>query len=124
MGARQDCIPGPKDESTVRADVKIPIESSLKVPQSSMSTFQAYMSPMINAIRNPSNMLTQTSTSSAMQPTSILSRIRNINSTQMVGAGVVAAEVLGFFTVGQMLGRRKIIGYRTSKSAPDAQVHH
>lgn len=30
----------------------------------------------------------------------------------MVSAGVVGAEVLGFFTVGEMVGRFKLVGYR------------
>ena len=29
----------------------------------------------------------------------------------MVSGGVIAAEVLGFFTVGEMLGRLKLVGY-------------
>ncbi len=34
-----------------------------------------------------------------------------MNRQQMVTAGVVGAEVLGFFTVGEMLGRMKLVGY-------------
>lgn len=47
-----------------------------------------------------------------MSPDTILSRIRNVNRQQLVAAGVVGAEVLGFFTVGEMIGRMKLVGYR------------
>lgn len=33
----------------------------------------------------------------------------------MVGGAVVLAEALGFFSVGEMLGRFKLVGYRGSK---------
>lgn len=45
-------------------------------------------------------------------PESILSSVRNINRQQVATIGVVGAEVLGFFTVGTMIGRMKIVGYR------------
>ena len=45
-------------------------------------------------------------------PEGILSRIRNTNSQQVMAFGVIAAEVLGFFTVGEMIGKFKVVGYR------------
>jgi hypothetical protein len=36
-----------------------------------------------------------------------------------VAGGVVAAEVLGFFTVGEMIGRMKLVGYHG-----EAGAHH
>ena len=33
----------------------------------------------------------------------------------MAAVGVVGAEVLGFFTVGEMIGRLKLVGYRGDK---------
>ena len=50
-----------------------------------------------------------------MNPQTILNQIRNVSMQQMVVAGVVAAEVIGFFTVGEVLGRMKIVGYRGGK---------
>ena len=38
--------------------------------------------------------------------------IRNASTKNLVTAGVVGAEILGFFTVGEMIGKFKIIGYR------------
>jgi F-type H+-transporting ATPase subunit g len=50
-------------------------------------------------------------------PESILSNIRNLDRKQLASIGVVFAEVLGFFTVGTMIGRMKIVGYHGG-------VHH
>jgi F-type H+-transporting ATPase subunit g len=43
--------------------------------------------------------------------------VRNINRQQMASIAVVGAEVLGFFTIGTMIGRLKIVGYH-------GEVHH
>ncbi|KAJ5433904.1 ATPase F0 complex subunit G mitochondrial [Penicillium cf. griseofulvum] len=45
-------------------------------------------------------------------PSAILACIRNASPKQMALAGVTAAEVIGFFTVGEMIGRMNIVGYR------------
>lgn len=50
----------------------------------------------------------------ANNPQSILSRVRNVNSQQMIAVGVTTAEVIGFFSLGEMLGRMKLVGYRSS----------
>ena len=57
------------------------------------------------------------SAASQTTPNSILSQIRNLSTAQVVSIGVVGAEVLGFFTVGTMIGRLKIVGYH-------GEVHH
>ncbi|OAA46916.1 ATP synthase subunit g [Metarhizium rileyi] len=44
-------------------------------------------------------------------PQNMLQQARSLSSAQLVAGGVVAAECLGFFTVGEMLGRFKIVGY-------------
>ena len=44
-------------------------------------------------------------------PESMLSSVRNVNTQQMITIGVVGAELLGFFTVGTMIGRLKVVGY-------------
>ena len=56
--------------------------------------------------------------SSSLSPEVMIGRIRNLNTQQMVAAGVVGAEVLGFFTIGEILGRMKLVGYRGD------QEHH
>jgi len=75
-------------------------------------------------MQNPSSLFQQASSSasstansmassmSSMNPGQMVNNIRNMDSQQMVSAGIVVLEVLGFFTVGEMIGRFKIIGYR------------
>jgi len=52
----------------------------------------------------------------------MLSSMRNMTSTQAVAVGVVIAEVIGFFTVGEMIGKMKIVGYRGA--GPAHEEHH
>lgn len=86
---------------------------------SDMATVQGYLKPMQNALRNPTNLFIRTSESSSAQPVNILNRVRSMTRTQWISAGIVTAEVLGFFTVGEMIGRWKIVGYRSK-----ALAHH
>ena len=44
--------------------------------------------------------------------TRFLGRMRNVNRQQMAAGAVISAEVLGFFTVGEIIGRFKLVGYR------------
>ncbi|KAF2677770.1 putative mitochondrial F1F0-ATP synthase g subunit [Lentithecium fluviatile CBS 122367] len=80
-----------------------------------MATIQTYFQPVVNAVRNPASLFARTAQSSSAQPANILNQVRSMSSTQWLSAGVVAAEVVGFFTVGEMLGRLKIVGYRAKE---------
>ncbi|TKA70359.1 hypothetical protein B0A55_08507 [Friedmanniomyces simplex] len=92
-----------------------------------MQTIQSYFTPLQNAIRNPSALMNQTQSqanqaagqaSKAVEnPEALMTRLRNFDSGALASVGVIAAEVLGFFTVGEMLGRFKIIGYRSEQGA-------
>jgi F-type H+-transporting ATPase subunit g len=62
-------------------------------------------------------MSSASSAARAATPESILSNIRNVDRKQLVSISVVFAEVLGFFTVGTMIGRMKVVGYH-------GEVHH
>ena len=77
-----------------------------------LQAFQSYAQPLINVVRHPASAFTQTTASSAATPEGVLSRIRNMDRRQWASAGVIGAEVLGFFTVGEMIGRFKLVGYR------------
>jgi len=79
---------------------------------------------MLNAIRNPSSLMSGASSSSAVTPESILSRIRNVDRAQLVSGGILLAEVLGFFTVGEMIGRMKMVGYRGDTHAIETATPH
>ena len=90
-----------------------------------LATFQKYTQPVINAIRNPAGLLNKTTdTASSMSPESFLNRVRNMSTQQMVAAGVVGAEVLGFFTVGEMIGRMKLVGYRGGVAPHGEETPH
>ncbi|KAF9351447.1 hypothetical protein BGX34_000557 [Mortierella sp. NVP85] len=48
---------------------------------------------------------------------------KNISKEQFLGAGLVAAEAYAFFMVGEIVGRRNLIGYDV-KSADSHDAHH
>ncbi|CAN8101105.1 unnamed protein product [Discula destructiva] len=74
----------------------------------SAATFQSYFNRALGAIKNPGSLLQSTASSTADAP---VPAVRKISNTQLAGAGVLLAEVLGFFTVGEMIGRFKLVGY-------------
>jgi len=80
-----------------------------------VATFQSYFQRVVKSVRNPSSLLSE---ASHTNPNSIMERIRNVNQAQVVSGGILFAELLGFFTVGEMIGRRKLVGYRA------ADAHH
>ena len=84
-----------------------------------MHTVQGYVQPVTNALRNPSGLVSgaesaaQNTAQTAMNnPQSFLTRVRNMDRETLVTAGIVTAETVGFFCVGEMIGRFKIVGYR------------
>jgi F-type H+-transporting ATPase subunit g len=90
---------------------------------SNAQTLQNYLTPVQNALRNPSSLLSrstqaaqqsaqQASQTAANNPQTILNQVRNFDTATLTSAGIVLAEVIGFFTVGEMIGRRQIVGYR------------
>ncbi|KAJ5491048.1 hypothetical protein N7539_002615 [Penicillium diatomitis] len=66
-----------------------------KMSPPNMATFQSYFEPLMNVMRNPA-------------------AIKNLQmpSPRIALFGVTAAEIIGFFTVGEMIGRMNIVGYR------------
>jgi F-type H+-transporting ATPase subunit g len=77
-----------------------------------LAQFQSYFQPVTNVVRNPRSIVSSASSvTSSINPDAVLSSIRNVNRRQLTTAGIIFAEVLGFFTVGEMLGRLKIVGY-------------
>ena len=83
---------------------------------SPLHTFQSYFTPVLRALRHPSSILSSAPAASA-SPASFLARARSVDRAQLASAGIVLAELLGFFTVGEMIGRMKIVGYH-------GEVHH
>lgn len=84
-----------------------------------VSTFQAYWQTLLKKLQNPSTLL-QSAQKAAPSSGSAVSSVRNISRTQLIAGGVLAAECLGFFTVGEMIGRFKLIGYHGEV----ASAHH
>jgi len=80
---------------------------------SSLTTVQSYFNRALNAVKNPQTLLRSASSgaANAPSPASAIQQVRNLSRAQVVGAGVLLAEVLGFFTVGEMIGRWKLVGY-------------
>ena len=93
-----------------------------------MQTVQSYLQPLQNALRNPSSLMNRagsaaesTAQSAVNSPETFVTRLRNMDTATLTTVGVVAAECLGFFSVGQMIGRFKIVGYRGD---PHGGEHH
>lgn len=80
---------------------------------------------LINALHRSSEAFTSAYRSAWSSITSgtagnALSSVRNMGTAQMIGVGIVGAELIGFFSVGEILGRFKLVGYRGGKS----EEHH
>ncbi|OOF95269.1 hypothetical protein ASPCADRAFT_207753 [Aspergillus carbonarius ITEM 5010] len=72
-----------------------------------LATFQTFFQPLTNVFRNPAAFK-----NSSFAPSNILARVRSADKKQLAVAGVTAAEVIGFFTVGEIVGRMNIVGYK------------
>jgi hypothetical protein len=83
-----------------------------------VQTMQAYMQPAMNALRHPASLLNRVSSQAAnTTPQDLMSQVRGMSNAQWASIGVVAAEVVGFFSIGEIIGRFKLVGYR-------AKEHH
>ncbi|KFX98062.1 hypothetical protein V497_01801 [Pseudogymnoascus sp. VKM F-4516 (FW-969)] len=80
---------------------------SQKMAPPPLATFQSAFQQVVKNSRNPS----------AFLPNASVNSIRNISSAQIASGAVIFAEVLGFFTVGEMIGRMKLVGYRGDTGA-------
>lgn len=89
-----------------------------KMAPPSMATFQSFYECAWQMIRRPGAI--RESVSKYVKPTQGSGLVRGVSNAQLAAAGVVAAECLGFFTVGEMLGRFKLVGYHGEPAA----AHH
>lgn len=85
-----------------------------------MQTVQTYLQPITKNLSNPQamfqrsgNAAEKTADAAINNPQSFVTRLRNMDTATLQQVGIVSAEVLGFFTVGEMIGRFKIVGYRS-----------
>ncbi|KAI9853080.1 MAG: hypothetical protein M1838_001581 [Thelocarpon superellum] len=89
-----------------------------KMNPPSVATFQAYFQPIVRGVQNPSRLVSEVNSyTHSLTPAHVLNQIRNTSAQQLATVGVISAEVLGFFTAGEMLGRFKIVGYRGETGA-------
>ncbi|KAE8148205.1 mitochondrial ATP synthase g subunit-domain-containing protein [Aspergillus avenaceus] len=72
-----------------------------------LATFQSYFQPLISSFSNPAALK-----NASFAPSNVVARVRNASVKEIALAGVTVAEVIGFFTVGEMIGRMNIVGYR------------
>ncbi|GAB7353974.1 hypothetical protein MBLNU459_g4571t1 [Dothideomycetes sp. NU459] len=112
IGFVQSLVPPTVYYSKVGLELGKLIAHGQKMSPPTTSTFQTYGQNLLNAIRNPS-------AAGSSNPFQAISKLRSMDSQQLATVGVVTAEVIGFFTVGEILGRFKVIGYRSS-----APAHH
>lgn len=124
IGFVQSLIPPTIYYSKVFLELSKMVFQSQKMSPPNLQAFQSYLQPALNIIRHPSSLTQQAAETSTMNPEHILSRIRNVNRAQLASAGVIAAEVLGFFTVGEILGRMKLVGYRGDAEHHETTTHH
>lgn len=87
---------------------------------SPLATFQTYFQTAWKSVRNPSALL-QSASAATATPTQALQQARSVPRATLVAGGVLLAECLGFFTVGEMLGRFKLVGYHGDAHAGE---HH
>jgi len=76
----------------------------------------------VKAAQNPSALLSAASNTTAkatQNPQGFLQQFRNLDRAQVASGAVLGAELLGFFTVGEIIGRMKLVGYRG-----DTGAHH
>ncbi|KAL1304555.1 hypothetical protein AAFC00_003532 [Neodothiora populina] len=110
IGFVQSLVPPTVYYSKVGLELGKLVFHGQKMSPPNMATFQQYGQNILNAVKNPS-------AAGASNPFQSLSKLRSMDTQQLATAGVVVAEVVGFFTVGEMLGRFKVIGYRSSATA-------
>ena len=87
-----------------------------------MEVMQGYFQPAINAVKNPTSLFNRLSSEASQasqklqqDPANVVAQVRGISREQWLSAGVVVAEVIGFFSVGEMIGRFKLVGYRAKE---------
>ncbi|USW53410.1 Putative ATP synthase, F0 complex, subunit G [Septoria linicola] len=90
-------------------------------------TVQSAIAPLRNAVSSPASFgsrtakaVEKTADQAINNPQSFLERLRNLDSATLTQVGIVSAETIGFFSIGEMIGRFKIIGYRSNA----AHEHH
>ncbi|KAI5303364.1 hypothetical protein KEM56_007623 [Ascosphaera pollenicola] len=79
-----------------------------------IATFKAYYQPIFSSLKTPSATIKciYNTTSNLSTYCNIVGKAKALTKAQWASGGIAALEVLGFFSVGEMIGRRKVVGYR------------
>lgn len=75
----------------------------------SMQTFQTYFQSAWKQLQNPQALMRQVSSKVPTQNPA--EGVKNVSAAQWAAAAVLGAELVGFFTVGEIIGRMKLVGY-------------
>ncbi|CAH0029508.1 unnamed protein product [Clonostachys rhizophaga] len=78
------------------------VAQNQKMAIPSAATFQTFYQGLWQSIASGSIL---------RSPQNIINSVRNISVAQLATGGVIFAETLGFFTVGEIIGRFKLVGY-------------
>ncbi|KAF1943520.1 hypothetical protein EJ02DRAFT_373358 [Clathrospora elynae] len=119
VGFVQGIVPQATYYSKVALELGKLIAHQRNMAPPSVQTMQSYMQPALNMVRNPSSLMSRVASeasSAAQQPANYLAQVRNLPREQWYSIGVVVAEVIGFFSVGEMIGRFKLVGYRVKEA--------
>ncbi|CAI4218593.1 unnamed protein product [Parascedosporium putredinis] len=106
--------------SKVVAEVSRIVFRGQKMNPPSPATFQSFYESAWQSIRQPNKIadsVAQTVKSASQKPAGY---VPGLSNAQLIAGGVVFAECLGFFTVGEIIGRFKLVGYHGEASA----AHH
>ncbi|KAI9171714.1 ATP synthase subunit [Paramyrothecium foliicola] len=79
-----------------------------KISVPSVGTFQGFYQNLWQSIQNRSIL---------RSGQNFLQSVRGLSTAQLAAGGVILAECLGFFTVGEMIGRFKLVGYHGETGA-------
>lgn len=120
-------LPRPWNAATVRTQPKPDCRLEAKLTRRrTVQTLQSYLTPVQNAVRNPSALASKSAQAAAStadtaltNPQSFLTRLRNLDSAALGTVAIITAETIGFFSVGEIIGRFKIVGYRG-----ETHAHH
>ncbi|MCJ1309635.1 hypothetical protein MMC25_003295 [Agyrium rufum] len=132
VGFVESMVPPAIYYSRVGLELSKLVFQAQKMSPPSTAAFRTYADPIVSRLRDPRKIfstMTETAGNTAnnaasMSPETMLSRIRNLDGKKMVGGAVIVAEVLGFFTIGEIIGRRKIVGYRGGQGAHETATPH
>ncbi|KAK6533295.1 hypothetical protein TWF694_002248 [Orbilia ellipsospora] len=117
VGAIQGAIPHVVYYSKVAAELAKHVYRGQQMSPPSLEAFQKFYSPYVSPLLNPSSWWGHIKSirpriSSLPDPEAALQSIQAVPKQTVAQYAVLAAECIGFFTVGTMIGRRKIVGYR------------